>query len=166
MGATPSRFDSGRRHKNFDFGTIFKFYSVPVMGKSFFFLLFVVLIASCGGAEEEFALSSSLDEPVDEEEFSPSDTLKSAVTNTGATVAAEAGYITDGATITIPEGFAASQCVFTAALANVSGSAISSRATVNPTTGQVTCRSVVQEREEVQPTEKSCVASYTVICAK
>jgi hypothetical protein len=88
------------------------------------------------------------------------------VASANAEVAADAGYISDGGTISIPTGFVASQCVFTAALASVSGAAISTRVSVNSEDGLVTCKYVVQEGAQDLPEEKSCAASFTVICAK
>ncbi|MBI2981173.1 MAG: hypothetical protein HYY44_02545 [Deltaproteobacteria bacterium] len=134
------------------------------MKNSLFLLLFCLILFSCTGSETETGPSGTLaDEvpgPASELEF------KSAVTSTAGDVGAEAGFIGDGDKITLPTGFTADQCVFTASLASVSGSSLASRVVVNKTTGVVTCKSLVQEREEVQPIEKSCSASYVVICAK
>ncbi|MBI2083538.1 MAG: hypothetical protein HYT76_08200 [Deltaproteobacteria bacterium] len=119
------------------------------------------MLFSCTGAEpEEEVAPAEISDSSDELVF------KSAVTDTTGNIGAEAGFIADGDKITLPTGFTAEQCVFTAALASVSGSALSQRVAVNKTTAVVTCKTLVQERAEVQPTEKSCTASYTVICAK
>ncbi len=122
----------------------------------------VLLMSGCGGADE----GASLETPATGSNSAAGETItpQAAVTNTGTTVAADAGDVSDGGTIAVPTGFVASQCVFTAALATVDGSAISSRTAVNTTSGVVTCKSVVQGK--LQPEEKSCVASYTIICAK
>ncbi len=84
----------------------------------------------------------------------------------GTTVAVDAGFASDGSSIAIPTGFTVTQCKFTAAAANIDGSALSTTVSINSTTGQVVCKKVVQEREEVPATSKSCAASYTVICVK
>ncbi len=129
-------------------------------------LLMLPWLVSCGGAESDLDLTSPvLTSPVEEQDQN-SPVVKATVTNTAGDVAADAGFIADGDSIEIPTGFVASQCVFTAGLSSVSGSALSSRVSVNTSTGEVTCKAVTQDGEGVQPTEKGCTASYTVICAK
>ncbi len=127
--------------------------------------LFLLLIAlqACGGVS---AGEAEMGPAPSEGEVEESSLPRVAVTNTNGDISADAGYIADGDVIAIPAGFSADQCVFTAAPASVSGSAISTRATVNRLNGVVTCKQVVQERKEVQPTTKGCTASYTVICAQ
>ena len=119
----------------------------------------VLSLFSCGGAD----LRAELAPP--EPDAEPS-SVKMATQNTNGDVAAEDGFIADGASITVPTGFTAEQCVFTASLASVSGEAVSTRVSVNRTTGEVSCKAVVQEGDESQPEEKSCSASYIVVCAK
>lgn len=81
-------------------------------------------------------------------------------------IAIDAGYAGNGSTVSLPSGFTAAQCKFTAAVANVDGASISTYVSINSTTGVVTCTKVVQEREEVPATTKDCVASYTLMCVK
>ena len=132
------------------------------MKKSLILILLAFFLASCTGSEED----ASFQEPSPVEDGETIITPKAVVTSTNGQVAADAGFIEDGGAIAIPTGFTAAQCEFTAALANVSGSTISSRVAVNTTTGVVTCRSVVQQSSQSQPTEASCTASYTIICAQ
>lgn len=139
--------------------------------KRMFVLLFVAtfFLLQCGGTgglatgegnSEANAQNSQESEPGD---LTPS--IKSdAITGAGGKVAVDAGFAGDGTTIEIPANFTASQCKFTAAAANISGSAISTSVSINSTTGEVICKKVVQEREEVPAETKGCVASYTVIC--
>lgn len=85
---------------------------------------------------------------------------------TGNTVAADAGFAADGSIVDIPDGFDADDCRFTAAVANLDGSALSTRVSINSTTGEVLCQKVVQERTEIPPATRDCVASYTMICVR
>lgn len=126
-------------------------------------LLLLVSLHACGGLEAEEEPKGLVEDP---EISDGTGTFKSAVTDASGNVAAEAGFIGDGDRITLPAGFTAEQCVFTASLASVSGSALSQRVSVNKTTAEVGCKTLVQEREQVQPVEKNCTASYIVVCAK
>ncbi len=95
------------------------------------------------------------------------DSITAGGTGKVAMVAVDAGFAGGGSTIPIPTGgFTAADCKFTAAVANVQGSALSTSVSINKTTGEVVSQKVVQERVEVPPTTKNCVASYTVICVK
>ena len=126
-------------------------------------ILLTVLIGGCGNADLGAAVESA--SPSAGEAPTESVTPQAAVVNTGATVAADAGFIADGGTISVPTGFTAAQCVFTTALASVSGKSLSTRTLVN-SSGAVTCKALVEEQTGRAATEKSCTASFTVICAK
>jgi outer membrane protein assembly factor BamB len=89
-----------------------------------------------------------------------------AIISSDGNTAVDAGFAGNGTAISIPTGFVASQCKFTAAAANIDGSAISTSVSINTTTGEVICEKVVQEREEIPPETQDCVASYTVVCTK
>ena len=80
--------------------------------------------------------------------------------------AQHAGFAGNGTAIAIPSSYAASQCKFTASAANIEGRAISTSVSINTSTGEVVCEKVVQEREEVAPETRDCVASYTMICIR
>ena len=88
------------------------------------------------------------------------------ISGAGGNVAVDAGFAGNGTTISIPTGFTAAQCKFTASPSLIEGSAISISASINTTTGEVVCKKVVRERTEVPPETKGCVASYTIICVK
>jgi len=89
-----------------------------------------------------------------------------AITSADGNVGVDAGFAGNGTTIEIPTGFTAAQCKFTAAAANLDGSAISTSVSINHETGEVICQKLVQERVEIPPETVDCVASYTVICVK
>lgn len=89
-----------------------------------------------------------------------------AIPGAGGNVAVDAGFAANGTKISLPAGFTTAQCKMTAALANIQGNALSTSVAINTTTGEVICKKVVQEREEVPPETKDCVASYTIICVK
>ncbi len=129
-------------------------------------VLAALTLVRCGGAEGSSA--GGMPAADDPEDLAP--VVKSAAITAGSTdgqkavVAVDAGFAGNGTTIDIPTGFVASECKFTAAAANVSGSAISTSVSINSTTGEVVCEKVVQERVEVPPETQDCVASYTIIC--
>ena len=133
--------------------------------KSYFGLLALVslIFVNCGGAlsgSEGEAIAQAGDTNSEEIQVTQKE---DAISNTGATVSVDAGFASDGTTITPPAGF---QCKFTAAAANIDGSAISVSVSINQTTGAVTCKKVIQDRIEVPATTKGCVASYTMLCVK
>lgn len=86
-----------------------------------------------------------------------------ALSDRNGVVAVDAGFAADGVKIDIPAGFLSTECKFTAAIAQVSGSAISTSVSVS-SAGLVSCKKLVQERENVPPTTEGCTASYTVVC--
>lgn len=98
--------------------------------------------------------------------------FKSAAISAGATdgkkpvIAVDAGFAGNGTAIGVPTGFTADQCKFTAAAANIGGSSLSTSVSINLSTGEVVCEKLVQERVEIPPETKDCVASYTVICVR
>lgn len=130
-----------------------------------FAILFAFLLVHCGGE-----IGGNGNEVFAEEDDGASDgapKIKSeSIAGAGGDVAVDAGFASNGTAISIPTGFTASQCKFTAAAANIDGSAISTTVSINTTTGEVVCEKVVQTREEIPPETKDCVASYTVICTK
>ena len=137
---------------------------------SFLSLLFLHCGAGEGSAETT-AFADETKEKVFEEGSIISDgkdvAISAGSTNgQKAVMAVDAGFAGDGTVVNIPTGFTASQCKFTAAPANIEGSAISTSASINSSTGEVVCQKVVQERTNVPPETKSCVASYTILCIK
>ncbi len=140
-------------------------------GKGSFWILLVLSgsLLACNGADvgpnasadTGTQVADNTSDAAQQEMLSNQQTLVSTV---GGTVGVEAGYLSDGATITLPTGFAIGSCVMTAAPAFIDGSALSVRAMVNTATGVITCKKVVKERDQVPATEEGCVASYTVIC--
>ena len=88
------------------------------------------------------------------------------ITNANDDIVVDAGFAGNGTAIAIPSSYAASQCKFTASAANIEGRAISTSVSINTSTGEVVCEKVVQEREEVAPETRDCVASYTMICIR
>lgn len=134
-------------------------------------LLVLGCLVSCGGADSPLTVTTDETEnkdngqTVNSAEQLLSDVQATAI-DTDQNIGVDAGYISDGTAITVPTGFTIDRCVMTAAPATISGSAISTRATVNSTTGRVTCKKVVQERVEVPAEEQGCVAAYTIICVK
>lgn len=138
-------------------------------GRLIFLAVGMLFLTRCGGVDTGPAGDAFAEEAGSADDLVP--TIKEAAISAGSDtvnpiVAVDAGFAGNGTTIGIPTGFTASQCKFTAAAANVSGSAISTSVSINTTTGTVRCEKVVQEREEVPPETKDCVASYTVICVR
>lgn len=128
--------------------------------------LAVPFLVQCGGSDvgsERQAIAQESSQAVNTTDLSP---VIKADSITGTTVAVDAGFASDGSSISIPSGFTATQCKFTAAAANIDGRALSTAVSINSTTGQVVCKKVVQDREEIPATSQSCAASYTVICVK
>lgn len=124
-----------------------------------------LFLVQCGGSESVSGNQAFAQTQEGESEITP--TIKAeSITGGGGNVAVDAGFAGNGTTIAIPANFTAAQCKFTAAVANIDGSSISTNVSINTTTGQVTCQKVVQEREEVPPETRDCVASYTVVCVK
>ncbi len=134
-----------------------RFFSVSMI------LISAFVLSHCGGEGPSPANASAGEEDSTGVEGVPE--FKDAAI-TGGNVAVDAGYASDGVTVVIPTGFDPSQCKFTAALANIDGSAISTSVSIDSVTGQVTCKKVVQERVEIPAEEQGCVASYTVICVQ
>lgn len=130
-----------------------------VLGLVVVALLFFV---QCGGdtTTNAFAQESGSDETVDVAYKS------AAIFSTDGNVGIDAGFASNGTAISIPAGFTAEQCKFTAAAANIAGEAISTSVSINNETGEVVCEKLVQERVEVPAETRDCVASYTVICVK
>lgn len=133
-------------------------------------VLIVVMAAlgliHCGGAEVSDAQVQAQDGTVSDSQQIAGGVKDAAITGAGGNIAVDAGFASDGTTINIPTGFTASQCKLTAAAATIEGSAISTRVSIDQTTGEVVCEKVVQERTEIPPEVKGCVASYTIICTK
>lgn len=140
----------------------------------FYLVAFVFLMASCGGADVGPVAGSENNSGALDESFSDEIlNATKALTNTAGadTVGVQAGYISDGATIALPTkstgtAYAIANCVMTAAPAFIDGSAISIRASVNTTSGVVTCKKLVQARTEVPAEEQGCIASFTVMCVE
>lgn len=89
-----------------------------------------------------------------------------ALLDTTGNVAVDAGFAMHGTVLGIPAGFTAAQCKFTAAPSSIDGSALSIHVSMDDTSGEVTCQKVVQERDEIPPVARDCVASYTILCVK
>ncbi len=127
-----------------------------------------VLTSGCGTATAsgEQGVSSSGSEGNEEVIGTTKNAAISAGSSSGqkAVVAVDAGFAGNNTTIATPSGFTIDECKFTAAVAMVQGSAISTSVTVDSTTGDVTCEKVVQERSNVPAETQDCVASYTMIC--
>lgn len=133
--------------------------------RSLLALIFISLmfLIHCGGevTTPAFAEEGGDDGGTVEAEFKDA-----AITGAGGDVAVDAGFAGNGTTIQIPAGFDVTQCKFTAAAATIDGSAISTNVSINHDTGAIVCQKIVQERVEIPPETKDCVASYTVICTK
>ncbi len=147
------------------------------MMKKLLVVLGLVVLASCGGGTDQGVVAeggnssgtATLDESFQNELLNSTKALTNTV---GADkVGVQAGYISDGAAITLPTkstgtAYAIANCVMTAAPAFIDGSALSIRASVNTTTGVVTCKKLVQPRTAVPAEEQGCVASFTVMCVE
>ncbi len=130
--------------------------------------LFVGLV-QCGGADAGPATSFSDDSAAESgEDGFPAFKNAEAISLSAAptAMAVNAGYAGNGTTIDIPSDFEIDDCRFTAAIAQVDGSALSTRVSVNTETGEVVCEKVVQEREDIPPETKDCVAAFTIICVQ
>jgi hypothetical protein len=137
-------------------------------------LSFVVLIPffliHCGGEVG----GGETDPFVEEEAEATSENFpkvkNDAITGGGGNIAVDAGYASNGTTISVPTGFVISQCKFTAAAATIDGDAISIFVSVDttsdPTAARVVCEKVVQERVEIPPEANDCAAAFTMICVK
>lgn len=126
-------------------------------------VLSLTFLANCGGevTTTAFAQEAGADGTVE------TGFKNAAITVTPPTsVAVDAGFAGNGTVISLPTGFTADQCKFTAAAASIDGGAISTSVSINHETGEVICEKIVQERIEIPPETKDCVASYTVICVK
>lgn len=134
-------------------------------------LLSMLGLVQCGGADAgpatEFSAEDTVGDttkpfPIIKTEARTLDLSATALTG----ISIDAGYAGNGTTINTPSEFTIDQCRFTAAISQVDGSALSTRVSVNTETGEVICEKVVQEREEVPPETKDCVAAFTIICVK
>lgn len=144
------------------------------------FLIFTLLVAlavsvaACGGADIGPGMAHADDPSSETDRLILPEIKNDAITagNTAAkkaVVAVDAGYASNGSSISLPSGFTASQCKFTASVATVDSSTISTRVAVASSgddVGLVTCLRTVQEREEIPATTQGCVASYTMLCTK
>ena len=137
------------------------------MKRLFIALMFVSLfLIQCGGGVDGSGSSAFAGNPGTANNLVPEIKNTALTVNGVADVAFDAGFAGNGTIIAIPDGFDATDCKLTAAAANIEGKAISTSVSINSTTGEVICEKVVQEREELPPETKDCVASYTIICAK
>ncbi len=143
------------------------------MKKRFLSLVPVLFLslAACGGADVGPGIAHAEDEGPDTGGLIIPEIRDAAiaVTTTTPQIAIDAGYISNGSTVSLPTGFTAAQCKFTASVATINSNTVSTRvgiATTGDSVGLVTCLRTVQEREEIPATTEGCVASYTMICVK
>lgn len=144
--------------------------------KKYFLLLPLLMLSltACGGADVGPGTAHA-DEPSSETDNLILPEIKNDAISAGSTasmkavVAVDAGYASNGSSISLPSGFTAAQCKFTASVATVDSSTISTCVAIASSgddVGLVTCLRTVQEREEIPATTQGCVASYTMLCTK
>lgn len=137
------------------------------MRKLLAFLFCAAMISvQCGGVDVGPADGLESAEEGGSPEIAPATKSVAQTVTPPASVGVDAGFASNGTTVDIPAGFTLDQCRFTAAAANIDGNALSTRVSINSETGEVLCEKVVQERTEVPPETKDCVASFTVICVR
>ena len=144
------------------------------MRKIYFLLpVFALLISACGGADIGPGLAHAEEAGSDTGGLIvpeiKADSISAGTATNAPVIAVDAGYASNGSTISLPTGFTAAQCKFTASVATIDSSTLSTRvavATTGTSVGLVTCLRTVQEREEIPATTEGCVASYTMICVK
>lgn len=139
------------------------------MGKLFVLcLMSLVILVQCGGEATGTAFAQEGAETDDGTEVSSGvfDIKGVAITGAGGDVAVDSGYAANGTILSVPAGFTAAQCKFTASLAVLDGSALSAQVSVDNATGEIVCQKIVQEREQVPAEVKDCTAAFMIVCAK